>query len=145
MGTKYHQLVPTTMPQKNPLQPTEISGRWQTVVASHLLNGSRKGKFFWQARDRDLRNKNALFVICLVCTVQSRTHCLFSLKVTLHKMLELFWKWNLSPLLICKVLSEKIATCLEGRISAYRLRSLNLKGSVESAVKNELLTQFSIL
>ena len=36
-----------------------------------------------------------------------------------------------------KVLSEKIATCLEGRISASRRRSLNLKGSVESAVEND--------
>ena len=44
-----------------------------------------------------------------------------------------------------KVLSEKIATCSEGRISASRRCSLNLKVSAESALKNDSLTQFSLL
>ena len=44
-----------------------------------------------------------------------------------------------------KVLTIKFATCLEGRISASRRRSLNIKGSAESPLKNDLLTVFSLL
>ena len=41
-----------------------------------------------------------------------------------------------------KVLIIKFATCSEGHISVSRYCSLNLKGSAESAVKNDSLTQF---
>ena len=41
------------------------------------------------------------------------------------------------PLPVHKVLSEKFATCLEGRIFASRRPSLNPKGSAESALKKD--------
>ena len=44
-----------------------------------------------------------------------------------------------------KVWVIKFATCSEGHISASRHHSLNLKGSAESAVKSDSLTQFSLL
>ena len=41
------------------------------------------------------------------------------------------------PQRVAKVRGSKFATCSEGRFSAFKRYSLNLKGSVESAVKNE--------